>query len=75
MSGFSICLIILDIWHGFEYASDIKYARVLNILQYTYNKIIIIVTNIVILEFLSAWFVRMQLTILISFNTSYKIQE
>ena len=29
-----ICLIILDIWQGFEYASGIKYAKVLNMLRY-----------------------------------------
>ena len=52
MSGFSTCLIILDIWHGFEYASVIKYAAVLNMLWYSYN--IITVSNIVMLEFLSA---------------------
>ena len=43
---------------GFKYASDIKYARVLNMLQYSYNNIIIIVTNVIILEFLSARFVH-----------------
>ena len=52
MSGFSTCLIILGIWHGFEYASVIKYAAVLNMLWYSYN--IITVSNIVMLEFLSA---------------------
>ena len=52
---FSICLIILDIWQGFKYASCIKYERVLNIPQHSYN--IIIVTNVVILGFLSARFV------------------
>ena len=31
MPRFSNCLIILDIWHCFEYSWDIKYARVLNI--------------------------------------------
>ena len=31
--------------HDFEYASGIKYARALNMLQYTYNNIIV-VTNI-----------------------------
>ena len=41
---------------GFEHASGTKYARVLNILGYSYNNIIILVTNIIILEFLSARF-------------------
>ena len=54
MLGFSIYLKILDIWLGFEYASGIKYTGVLNILQYSYNNIIIKVTNIAILELLSA---------------------
>ena len=49
MSGFSVCAIILDIWQGFNYASGIKYARVLNIPRYIYNKIIL--TNAIILEF------------------------
>ena len=31
MPGFSTCL-MLDIWHGFEYASGIKCARVLSML-------------------------------------------
>ena len=57
MSGFLICLIILDIWQGFEYTSVIKYAKILNIAQYSYNNIII-VTNVTILEFLSAQFVH-----------------
>ena len=47
-------LIILDIWHGFEYASGIKYARVLNMLRCSYSNIIIIVTNVILLEFLPA---------------------
>ena len=46
-------LIILDIWQGFEYASGIKYARVLNMLRYSYSNIII-VTNVILLEFLPA---------------------
>ena len=53
MPGFSICLIILEIWQGFEYVSGITYYGILNMLQYSYNNIII-VTNIVILEFVSA---------------------
>ena len=44
----------LDIWQGFEYAPCIKYTKVLNILRYSYNNIII--TN-VILEFLFPQFV------------------
>ena len=74
MPGFSICLIILDMWQCFEYASGIKYARILNMLQYNYNSISIIVTNIVILEVLSARFVHPgspQPTTLFFFNTSY----
>ena len=52
MSG----LIILNIWPGSEYASDMKYAIVLNMLQYSsYGNIIIVVTNVIILE-LSARF-------------------
>ena len=56
MPKFSIWLIILNIWQGFEYASCIKYARVLNTPQCSYNNIII-VTN-VMLELLPAWFVH-----------------
>ena len=52
-----MCLIILDSWQGFEYASTIKYSRVLNMLRYIYNNIIT-VTNVIILEFLSARFVH-----------------
>ena len=52
-------LIIFDIWHEFEHASGIKYARVLKMLQYNYNNIILIaVINVIILEFLSARFVH-----------------
>ena len=60
MPGFSICLIILYNWQSFEYVYDIKYARILNMPQYSYNNIIII------LEFLSAQFVHpdaLQLTV------------
>ena len=53
MPEFSICLINLDIWQGFEYASAIKYARVLNMRHYGCNNIIIVI-NVIILEFLSA---------------------
>ena len=49
MSGFSMCLIILDIWQGFEYASGIKYAKVLNMLQYSsYSSITVVVSNFII---------------------------
>ena len=34
------------------------YARVLNMPQYSYNNIVIIVANVIILEFLSARFVH-----------------
>ena len=60
MSGFSICFIILDIWQGFEYV------------EYSYNNIIV-VTNVIILEFLSAWFIypgTQHLMILCFLNTS-----
>ena len=52
MAELSICL-ILDIWQGFEYASCVKYDRALNMMQYSHNNIIIIVT-VIVLEFLSA---------------------
>ena len=45
MSWFSIFLIILDIWQNFEYALGITYVRVLIMLRYSFNNIIIIVTN------------------------------
>ena len=64
---------ILDIWQSFQYISGIKYARVLNMPLYSYYSIIIIVTNFIMLEFLSARFVypgTMQLTILSFFTTS-----
>ena len=54
---FSIWLIILDIWRGFEYASAIKNAEVLNKLRYSYSNIII-VTNIGILELSSVRFLH-----------------
>ena len=67
-----MCLIILDIWQGFEYASGIKYAKVLNMLQYSsYSSITVVVSNFIILEVSSARFVHPgvpQLTI-ISFLT------
>ena len=68
-----LLLIISDIWQGFQYASGIKYARVLSILGYSHNNIIIIVTNVIIEEFLTVWFAHpgaSQLTIL-SFLTIY----
>ena len=73
MPEFSICFIILDIWQGFQYALGIKYDRVLNMPWYSYNNIIIIVTNFVILEFLSPLIEHpgaLQLTILSFFDTS-----
>ena len=57
MSRFSICLTILDIWQGFQYAAGIKYARVLKNLPSSYNIIINGAINIIMLEFLYAWFV------------------
>ena len=60
-----IFLIMLGIWQGFEYAPDIKYTKVVNMLWYCYNNII--VTNVILLEFLPARFVHsgvLQLTIL-----------
>ena len=72
MPGFSVCLIIRDIWPGFEYTSDIKYARVLNMLQYSYNNFIIIVT-VILLEYFSAQFVHpgtLQLTHIFFLNMS-----
>ena len=58
MSRFSIFLIILDIWQAFEYASGIKYVGFQNMLQHSDSNIIIIVTNVVILEFLSVRFLH-----------------
>ena len=71
MPGFS--KLILEIWQGYENVSGIKRAIVLNMLRYSYNNIIVIVTNVATLEFLSAWFVHLgalQLKILSFFNTS-----
>ena len=48
MVGFSVCLIILYIWQGFEYASAIKYARILNIPQYSYNNIITVIVMLIL---------------------------
>ena len=59
MQGFSICLIILYILQGFEYTLDIKHARVLNMPWYSYDNII--VTNVILLEFLSARCVYIQM--------------
>ena len=52
---------------GFWVASDLEYTRVLNMLQYSYNNMIIIITNVIILDFLFYRFVHpgaRQLTIL-----------
>ena len=60
-------------WQDFEYASGIKHVGVLNILWYSHNSIIIIATNALILEPLSAGFVCPgvpQRTILCLFNKS-----
>ena len=54
----------------FEYTSGIKYVSVLNMPRYSYNNIIIIVTNAIISEFLPAQFVYLgatQLSILYFF--------
>ena len=72
MPGFSICRIILDIWQSFEYARDIKYAKVLNMLQYSSDSNIVL-ANVVILKFLSVQFLHpgsLQLIILSFFNLS-----
>ena len=58
ISRFSICVIILYIWQSFKYASGIKYPRVLNVLWYSCNNTIIILSNAITLEFLSAWFIN-----------------
>ena len=50
-AGISICLITLNIWQGFEYASG------MNMLRYSYNNIIIIAA-VITLEFLSAQFLH-----------------
>ena len=66
MLGFSICLIILDIWQGFGHASGIKCVGALYVPQYSYNNIIV-VANVILLQFLSSRFVypgAPQLTIL-----------
>ena len=68
MPWFPLYLNILDIWQGCDYVLGIKYAKVLNMLWYSScSNIIIIVTNVIIVEFLSALFVDPgcpQLTIL-----------
>ena len=72
MTGFSVCLIILDIWQGFEYASAIEYARIHNMMRYSYNNIVT-VTKVIILGVSSARFVHTgapHLTMLSFFNTS-----
>ena len=69
----SICLLIIYIWQGFEYTSGIKYARLLNILWYSYNNTVI-VHSAIILEFLPVWLVHpdtRQRIILSFFNTSF----
>ena len=58
MPGFSMCFIILHIWQDFEFAANIKYASLLNILPYSYNITIIITTTVILPEFLSTWFVH-----------------
>ena len=66
MAWFSICFIILDIWQALKYVSGIKYARVLDMLRYSCNNVIV-VTNVIVLEFLPDRFVHPgapQLTIL-----------
>ena len=73
---FLICF-ILDIWQGVNYARvyyalGVNYARVLNIRQCSYSKVII-VTNVNVLEFLSAQFVNSgspKITIWSFLNTS-----
>ena len=56
MSESSICLIISDIWKGFQCASAIKYVRFHNILRYIYNNIVF--ETVIILEFMSARYVH-----------------
>ena len=73
MPGFSMCLIILDIWQGFECFSGVIYKKVLNMLWDSYNNITIIMTNVIILDFLFDRFVHLgtpQLNILYFLNTS-----
>ena len=41
-----------------ECVNELFYARILNMPRHSYNNIIIIVTNVIILEFLSARFVH-----------------
>ena len=74
MPGFSIWLIIVDIWKGFEYTPDIKCARALNMPRYSYNKIII-VTNVIILEFLAAWFVHPGAPQLTNLSFSHELEH
>ena len=58
MPEFSIYLIILDILQAFEHFSGIKYGKVLNMPWYSsYSYIIIIVTNVILIEFLSDRFI------------------
>ena len=44
--------------HHLRYLTDIKYAMVLNMPRYSYNNIIIIATNVIILAIYSARFVH-----------------
>ena len=74
--GFSICFINLDIWQKFEYVAGIKYTRVLNMSRYSYNNILIIVTNVMALEFFSTWICMSTRSVtnnFIFFYTSYNI--
>ena len=48
-----MCLIILYIWQGFEYVSGIKYARVLNVVWYSFNNIIIVMNDMLDLYILA----------------------
>ena len=58
MPGFSICLIISDICQGLDYVSGIKHGMVLNMPRFSYNKVIIILTSIIVFEFLTTRFVH-----------------
>ena len=50
MSGFSICLIILYIWQGFDYTSGVKYARILYMPLYSYNDILFDYNDVKVFE-------------------------
>ena len=65
--------IILYIWPSFVYALDMKYNTGLHIPWYSYNDVIMIVTNAIVLELVCAPFVNLgalKLTILSLFNTN-----